>query len=769
VRGRLDVFANWVVRFENNQVRRPFRINAQPDVGGAGSVLGMATQYFCIPANPQMDKYWDTVADRLFKIRNCMNIKGVVRQLALFEPPIDPGALVRAAAAGADLGSVAASLNAPPPSHRFRVLFARALRIAEELRSFGKATLEALERRDAEVIAALRTSQETALLTAIRDVSKTKIKQVEEEIVSLALEREHVDMQIRHVFALAQELMNPQEAARQESLTAAQVIAGVAEGIDLVSKVLYAIPDFQAGVAGGFSSPFTTLQLGGQMFGDISAAVAESFFKVMNKFQTEAEMAQAQAEYQRRQAELVHQYELLEKEKEAITKRIGETNLKLEIASADLRRHDLAVESSKQMEAHLRDKYTNAELYGWMLGQLATVHFQAYKLAFDSAKLAERALRFERGEPSAHYIEFSYWDSFRKGLHSGDRLLVDLRRMEAAYLENDTRALEITRHVSLRDDAPTTFQELLATGVCKLKVSEALLDGDFPGHYFRRIKTVAMSVVGATARFANVNCTLTLLENGIRTSANASGSYEQGEDEGDSRFLMNFAPIQAIATSRPESDSGMFELRFDDDRYLPFEGAGAISTWRIELRQADNAIDLGQLSDVVLSLSYSARSGGAPLEAAARASRDKALSGGKLEPPPCHRVSLRRDVPGLWAKLAEAAPGKDVALELPLGLDRLSGRYRGYGVRIERVTAYAHARAAVGTDALRLQVDPPKGSGSAIGAFTRPWPGSSMLRGTAESQGAPGLWKLAIGARAGKVPDVFDDVVLVFDLAARKG
>ena len=29
---------------------------------------------------------WDTVADRLFKIRNCMNIEGVVRSLALFQP-----------------------------------------------------------------------------------------------------------------------------------------------------------------------------------------------------------------------------------------------------------------------------------------------------------------------------------------------------------------------------------------------------------------------------------------------------------------------------------------------------------------------------------------------------------------------------------------------------------------------------------------------------------------------------------------------------------
>jgi hypothetical protein len=51
----------------------------------------------------------------------------------------------------------------------------------------------------------------------------------------------------------------------------------------------------------------------------------------------------------------------------------------------------------------------------------------------------------------------------------------------------------------------------------------------------------------------------------------------------------------------------LFQLRFDDERYLPFEGAGAISTWRLELHQADNAIDLESLNDVVLTLSYTAR------------------------------------------------------------------------------------------------------------------------------------------------------------------
>ena len=56
--------------------------------------------YFCIPQNDKLLTYWDTVEDRLYKIRHCLNIEGVFNPPALFAPPIDPMALVRATAAG---------------------------------------------------------------------------------------------------------------------------------------------------------------------------------------------------------------------------------------------------------------------------------------------------------------------------------------------------------------------------------------------------------------------------------------------------------------------------------------------------------------------------------------------------------------------------------------------------------------------------------------------------------------------------------------------
>jgi hypothetical protein len=340
--------------------------------------------------------------------------------------------------------------------------------------------------------------------------------------------------------------------------------------------------------------------------------------------------------------------------------------------------------------------------------------------------------------------------------------------MESAHLEGDRRALEVTRHVSLKEDAPMALQELLATGRCRLDISEAMLDGDFSGHYFRRVKTVSMTMTGSVKSHSNINCTLTLLDNRIRTSANASGSYPQTQDGEDARFLMNAVPVQAIATSRPNADSGVFQLSFDEDRYLPFEGAGAISSWRIELQQSNNMVDLSALTDVILSLSYTAKSGGAPLEAVARANREKGLAQGGLTPPPQYRVSLRRDLPALWKQLQAAKAEQNVELKLPLARALLPGRFLEFDLRVERVTFYAQSRNKLADGVLQLQIAPAAGAAATATGWNRPWSSSQTLRATADVKGTPGSWTLTVGAKGTKVSDLLDDLVLIFDLRAKR-
>ncbi|WP_221392089.1 neuraminidase-like domain-containing protein [Dyadobacter sp. NIV53] len=100
--------------FHNSLAELEIYINPSGDGPNTGRML---MPVFGIPGNDLVLKYWDTVADRLFKIRNCMNLQGEVRQLPLFEPPIDPALLVKGRAAGLDLNSILNDMNISLPNY----------------------------------------------------------------------------------------------------------------------------------------------------------------------------------------------------------------------------------------------------------------------------------------------------------------------------------------------------------------------------------------------------------------------------------------------------------------------------------------------------------------------------------------------------------------------------------------------------------------------------------------------------------------------------
>ncbi len=94
--------------------------------------------------------------------------------------------------------------------------------------------------------------------------------------------------------------------------------------------------------------------------------------------------------------------------------------------------------------------------------------------------------------------------------------------------------------------------------------------------------------------------------------------------------MKRYGATEAIATSTGQNDTGLFELNFRDERYLPFEYAGAVSRWRIELPIETNAFDIDSVSDLIFQLSYTARDGGAMLQKASWAAASCMLPGAGL-------------------------------------------------------------------------------------------------------------------------------------------
>jgi hypothetical protein len=244
------------------------------------------------------------------------------------------------------------------------------------------------------------------------------------------------------------------------------------------------------------------------------------------------------------------------------------------------------------------------------------------------------------------YIQPNYWDGGHKGLLAGEPLSLDIKRMDTDYHTYNVRDLEMTKHVSLRQLSPLALLQLKMTGSCSVSVPEWLYDRDCPGHYMRRLDMVSVSVPSTVGPNTSVNLTLTLQQSSVRTSSLAGRDYKRAGPGADNRFTDYFGSIQSIVTSGAVSDAGLFDPGARDDRYRPFEGAGAISTWTLALPEIAS-FDYSTITDVILHVRYTARDGG---QALARLATDTVRARLKTagQAPQYLLLSLRHDFPTEW-------------------------------------------------------------------------------------------------------------------------
>lgn len=675
----LDVFGNALMQVENLVSG-----SSSTSTGGTTPELPrLNLPYFGIPQNEKLVAMWDTVADRLFKIRNCMNIDGVKQQLPLFDPPIDPGMLVKATAAGLDMGAVLADMNAPMPLYRFSFLLDRAIELVNEVKALGSALLSALERKDAEAFAQLRSTHEMTLMDAIREVKSKHVNEAIYTLESLQAGKAVTEEQKSYYTKLISNGWNAGEVLSFGLSTASTAIDVAIAGGYVLAGGLKVIPDLNFGASGFGGSPHAVVGMGGAQLSGAAEMAVRTLQSIATGLDKGAALASTAATYTRRAEEWEFQKRLSEKQLPQIEKQIAAADILRQIAEKDLKNHERQIENLQKEHEYMRSKFTNQELYSWMVNQLSTIYFQSYQLAYDMAKRVERCFRYELGLSDSSYIQFGYWDSLKKGLFSGEKLHYDLKRLESAYYEQNRREYELTKHISLDQLDPVALMKLRQNGECMIDLPETIFDMDYPGHYFRRIKSVSLSIPCITGPYTTVACTLTLVSNKLRKDTSLPGSrYERDTAADDPRFRDGLAAIQSIATSSAQNDSGVFELNFRDERYLPFEGAGAVSTWQIKLNKNFRQFDLNTISDVVLHLNYTAREGGEVLKTAASSSFNTKLNALALSEnrQGLYRVfDLKHEFPTQWQQfLHPNVTGGEQVLVLDNLQQRLPLHTRGF-------------------------------------------------------------------------------------------
>lgn len=571
------------------------------DKHNEGLSIFISILYFCIPENEKILTYWDTIADRLFKIRNCMNIEGVVRQLPLFEPPIDPALLVRAQALGLDLNDVLDEVYSDTrlPNYRFAFLLQKAKEFCGEVKSLGSALLSAIEKRDAEKIALLRASHDRNVNKAINAMKKQNIKEAKANLESVQRSEELIHTRFDHYSS--REYINAGEAADLMLRMYSTQFRLASQSSNLAASASAATPDYLVGAA-GWSSPVSLAKYGGSNVSNSTAKMGSALNALSEFLNLGAMMASITGSYNRRQEEWNFQADLAEIEKKQIKKQILASQIRLDIAEKDAKIHERQIDHSNEIYDTMKRKFSNEELYDWMAAEVSKIYFQSYSMAYDLAKKAERAMKTELNiDSSERFVESGYWDGRKEGLLAGEKLAFDLNRMEKTYIDRNKRRIEVTQSISMLMTNPQKLLDLRTDGNCDgFNISEVLFDLYYPGHYNRRIKSVRITIPCITGPYANVACKLTLKESKVRKTADLSSELKSE----------NANKLTSISTSSGVNDAGVFELNFRDERFLPFESSGAVSTWKLELPSTFKAFDYNSISDVIFHVSYTADDGG---------------------------------------------------------------------------------------------------------------------------------------------------------------
>jgi hypothetical protein len=199
-----DAFSNAVVQLElafpfSNQTPFPWGVTDDSDPGSKQNIqqialanlFGFATSsYFCLPSNPDLQALRNTIDQRLYNIRHCLDIDGRPLPLVLWDPPLDPGELVTAVASGLSLSSALNDLNTSLPNYRFTWLLSRALEITGELKTLEATFLSIKEKRDSEALQLLRSGHEITMHNMVMAMKKVQLEEANKTLIALRTSQE---------------------------------------------------------------------------------------------------------------------------------------------------------------------------------------------------------------------------------------------------------------------------------------------------------------------------------------------------------------------------------------------------------------------------------------------------------------------------------------------------------------------------------------------------------------------------------------------------
>jgi len=588
--------------------------------------------WFRVPVNVQLLDLWDRLALRLYNLRHNLTLDGKAMSLPLYAPPANPFDLLRAQAAGGGSGQRRLGSLAIIPPYRFRAMLPRVQNAVETLIRYGEQVRGYMELRDRVDQEELQQSH-VLELSAFTETLQVQMKE-QADAAKAALTGSKVAIETRKNYyrtLVEQDVSSGEKRAMKRQIDALHwnnFIAGATTA---------------GHVADTFPSIFGVSN-GGVHLGAPAFAVAAVAQILVNNYGIDADHMLITEQYRRRRVEWQFLARQAEQELDVIDLQVEAQEIAIAAAKTSLEQGAKAKQQAQDYYTFLKNRAAGPALYQWLLSQMSTLYFQAYDAVLSMCLATEASWQYEISDRDTRFISISAWADNRFGLTAGETLKLGLLQMESAFLSRHERRLELTKTISLksllRDYDPgadsqgaepqvTGWQAVIAqlhsTGEITFDLKPSLFDKDYPGHYLRQLTRVSVSIPAVVGPYEDTRVILTqqasstLLKPdmpGVRHLYKEAAELPQDQEDENiapTHIVFNPRTQQQIGISTGVDDHGMFMLDFGDERYLPFEGTGAVSRWNLSFprhaSERQSAI-LDSLTDIILHVRYLAVDGG---------------------------------------------------------------------------------------------------------------------------------------------------------------
>ncbi|RBL71464.1 insecticidal toxin complex protein TcaB2 [Pseudomonas sp. MWU13-2625] len=600
-------------KFEQELV---FSLADVPPAADAPPLMGLlANEPFKCPINEQLLELFDLPVQRLNNLRNNLTLDGKPLDVPLFSPPTDPDQLLRDLASGG---------GAPRPmggrlvvgAFRWRVTYEAALRAVQTLQEYGNQVLRLIEQRDRAELEEIQQEYLGELEAYARTVQEQSLEQQQAQVTALSQSRSMAQERADRFQAWFDEHITDTEYEVMEKLQSAKWLNFGTMAINSGGAAL-AVGPCIFGVASG-----------GMRFDAIANALVFGLQINATAMQIDAEKQALIESYRLRRREWELQRDQARAEVRAIDEQLNAQTFALGAARASLEQTLRRNSQAQSLYNFLKKRASNAELFGWLLGQLKALHYQAYDAVVSLCLSARAALSAETGEYEVGDPLPRVWQDNRHGLTAGEHLREYLLRMDRQYLQSHERRLERVKTVSLRrlfDDASDpqagfadwaqALADLIDKGTLEFQLTQLLFDRDHPGEYCRLLNLLEVDMAVLVGPYEDIQATLLQIGSMTATKASAASVAYLHQPTGkvapaDVQF--NLRSGQQIGLSVGLADNGMTAIRPDEGLLNPFENTGAVSRWQLNFPWPKNqpqASMLNSVTDIIVRVRYTAKAG----------------------------------------------------------------------------------------------------------------------------------------------------------------